>query len=102
MYGNAVMNETLDENLRERNKDTILSYPLNKIRYWASEQFAARAFSPKTFETLVERVRPLARDPAVFEDELSNVRAALETGRAPNTPNLSQPHTQRRIRRRFQ
>lgn len=94
MYGNAVMNETLDENLRERNKDTILSYPLNKIRYWASEQFAARAFSPKTFETLVERVRPLARDPAVFEDELSNVRAALETGRAPNTPNLSQPHTQ--------
>ena len=88
------MNEVLDKNQQEKRMETILSYPLNQVRYWASEQFAAKKFSPKTFEELVNKTRPLASDSDLFEKELENVRKALETGKAPNTPNLSNPQNQ--------
>ena len=88
------MNEVLNNNRDEKKIATILSYPMNQVRFWASGQFGDKKFNPDTFERLVEKVRPLAADSAVFESELENVRAALSTGEAPRTPNLSSPQTQ--------
>ena len=88
------MNEVLNNNREEKKIATILSYPMNQVRFWASEQFGQKKFNPDTFEKLVEKIRPLAQDADLFENELKNVRAALATGEASRTPNLSTPQNQ--------
>lgn len=88
------MNEVSNNNREEKKIATILSYPMNQVRFWASEQFGQKKFNPAAFDALVDKLRPLALDSEAFEKELKNVRAAMASGRAPNTPNLSSPQTQ--------
>lgn len=88
------MNEVLNTNREEKKIATILSYSMNQVRFQASELFGKRKFTPAAFDAAVEKIRPLASDGTLFEKELKNIRTAMATGEAPNTPNLSTPQTQ--------
>lgn len=74
--------------------DEILDNPLNQIRYWVAGKFGKREFTPELFDEVVEKIRPLATDSKVFDEELEKVREAMETGRTSKTPALKSPLNQ--------